>query len=80
MPQEAGTVKLISNRGAGVLLERSIDIVPLIRSLVGDSHKYRQMKAATASLASPNATELIVREITALLPDRQNAPTEAAAA
>lgn len=70
MPQEAGTVKLIANGGAGIMLERSIDIVPAIRSLVGDSHKYRQMKAATAALAAPNATELIIREITALLPER----------
>ncbi|HEV8591759.1 MAG TPA: glycosyltransferase [Pyrinomonadaceae bacterium] len=68
MPQEAGTVKLIANRGAGILLERSIDIVPMIRSLIGDSHRYREMKAATATLAAPNATELIIREITALLP------------
>jgi UDP-N-acetylglucosamine:LPS N-acetylglucosamine transferase len=70
MPQEAGTVRLIANRGAGILLERSIDIVPTIRSLIGDSLKYRQMKAATATLAAPNATELIIREITALLPDQ----------
>ena len=78
MPQEAGTVKLIANRGAGILLERSIDIVPMIRSLIGDSHRYREMKAATATLASPNATELIIREITALLPASE--AKEAAAA
>lgn len=79
MPQEAGTVRLIANRGAGILLERSIDIVPTIRSLVGDSLRYRQMKAATAALAAPNATEFIIREITALLPDRVAAGEAAAA-
>ncbi len=68
MPQEAGTVKLVATRGAGILLERSSDIVPTIRSLVTDSHKCREMKAAAASLTSPNATEFIIREITALLP------------
>ena len=68
MPQEAGTVKLIAKRGAGILLEKASDIVPTIQSLVGDSRRYRDMKAATAALAVPNATEHIVREITSLLP------------
>ena len=68
MPQEAGTVKLIAKRGAGILLERASDIVPTIQSLVGDSRRYRDMKAATAALAVPNSTEHIIREITALLP------------
>ena len=68
MPQEAGTVKLIAKRGAGILLERASDIVPTIQSLTGDSRRYRDMKAATASLSTPNSTEQIVREITALLP------------
>ena len=68
MPQEAGTVKLIAKRGAGILLERASDIVPMIQSLTGDSLRYRDMKAATASLTIPNSTEQIVREITALLP------------
>jgi processive 1,2-diacylglycerol beta-glucosyltransferase len=68
MPQEAGTVNLISNRGAGILLKRSIDIVPTIRSLVNDVDRYNKMKAATAELSVPNSTEQIVREITDLLP------------
>src|SRR5215218_8222200 len=68
MPQEAGTVKLIAKRGAGILLEKASDIVPMIQSLTGDSRRYRDMKAATASLTIPNSTEQIVREITALLP------------
>ncbi len=68
MPQEAGTVKLISTRGAGILLTRSTDIVPTIRSLVNDADKYRKMKAAAAALSVPNSTEQIIREITSLLP------------
>jgi UDP-N-acetylglucosamine:LPS N-acetylglucosamine transferase len=71
MPQEAGTVRLISNRGAGILLRRSTDIVPTIRSLVNDSDKYRKMKAAAAELSIPNSTEQIIREITSLLPTRE---------
>ena len=71
MPQEAGTVKLISKGGAGILLERSSDIVPMIRSLVGNSEKYRKMKAAAAEMTIPNSTEQIIREITALLPQKQ---------
>ncbi len=68
MPQEAGTVRLIATRGAGILLEKASDIVPTIQSLVGDSLRYRDLKAATASLTIPNSTELIINEITALLP------------
>jgi len=68
MPQEAGTVRLIAKRGAGILLEKASDIVPTIQSLIGDSRRYRDMKAATASLTIPNSTDHIIREITALLP------------
>jgi UDP-N-acetylglucosamine:LPS N-acetylglucosamine transferase len=71
MPQEAGTVQLIAKRGAGILLEKASDIVPTIQSLIGDSSRYREMKAATATLATPNSTEQIIREITALLPSRE---------
>ena len=71
MPQEAGTAQLISNRGAGILLKRSVDIVPTIRSLVNDADKYRKMRDATADLSVPNSTEQIIREITSLLPVRE---------
>lgn len=68
MPQEAGTVKLLANRGAGVLLERSSDIVSTIRSLSSDGERYAAMRRATADMTIPNSTERIVSEITALLP------------
>ncbi len=69
MPQEAGAVNLIVKRGAGVLLKRASDIVPVIRSMMEDSARYSIMRAATASLAFPNATKQIVEEIAALMPD-----------
>src|SRR6476659_5110167 len=68
MPQEAGTVRLIRERGAGIMLERSIDIVPTIRDLLSDRPKYTKLKAATTGLTMPNSTEYIIREINALLP------------
>lgn len=68
MPQEAGTVNLIAKRGAGILLEKTTDIVPAIKSLLDDSQKYSRMRAATAGLTIPNSTEQIIREIAALLP------------
>src|SRR5207248_766170 len=37
MPQEAGTVQLLSDRGAGIMLKKSTDIVPTIRNLLGNS-------------------------------------------
>jgi UDP-N-acetylglucosamine:LPS N-acetylglucosamine transferase len=79
MPQEAGTVKLIAKRGAGLLLNKASDIVPMIASLVGDPGKYQQMRVAAASLSVPNSTEQIIREITALLPHAEHPAIEAAA-
>jgi processive 1,2-diacylglycerol beta-glucosyltransferase len=81
MPQEAGTVNLIARRGAGILLEKASDVVPVIQSLLADSGKYAAMKAATAALAIPDSTQNIIREITALLPQKNeetNAQTAAA--
>jgi processive 1,2-diacylglycerol beta-glucosyltransferase len=80
MPQEAGTVNLISRKGAGILLTRASDIVPTIQSLVGDSLRYRELKAATAGMTNPNSTEHIIREIRALLPQQEIAAPEAIAA
>jgi len=68
MPQEAGTVKLIAQRGAGILLEKASDIVPTIQNLLNDSRKYAEMKAATIGLSIPNSTQKIIEEISALLP------------
>jgi UDP-N-acetylglucosamine:LPS N-acetylglucosamine transferase len=80
MPQEAGTVKLLVNRGAGILLERSSDIVATIRSLSDDPLKYSALKAATASMSVPNSTELIIHEIKALLPVKGLTDSKAIAA
>jgi UDP-N-acetylglucosamine:LPS N-acetylglucosamine transferase len=76
MPQEAGTVSLIARRGAGILLEKATDIVPTIQNLISDTKKYAAMKAATAGLSAPNSTEMIIKEIAALLPERQPIPSE----
>src|SRR5690348_445963 len=80
MPQEAGTVRMLEERGAGLLLRKSTDIVPTIRDLIADQARYSRMRAATAGLAHPNSTEYIIREISALLPRRYQSETQAAAA
>ncbi len=72
MPQESGTVNLLKRRGAGILLEKANDIVPTIQSLLNDSKKYLDMKAAAASLGNPDSTERIIEEIFALLPPAKN--------
>jgi UDP-N-acetylglucosamine:LPS N-acetylglucosamine transferase len=72
MPQEAGTASLIVKRGAGVILQRATDIVPVVRRMVEDSAHYSAMRAATIGLAIPNATRQIVEEITALIPATDN--------
>jgi len=68
MPQEAGTANMIANRGAGVLLKRSTDIVPVIRRMMEDTAHYSRLRAATIGLAIPNATRQIAEEIAALIP------------
>ncbi len=73
MPQEAGIVSMISKRGAGVLLKKTSDIVPMIQTLLSDSDKYTEMRDATIKLASPGSTKKIVEEITALLPSENEA-------
>lgn len=72
MPQEAGTAKLIAQRGAGVLLQRSSDIVSVVRRMMEDEVHYSRMRAATAGLAIPNATRYIVEEIAALIPQSES--------
>jgi UDP-N-acetylglucosamine:LPS N-acetylglucosamine transferase len=69
MPQEAGTVNLVAKRGAGILLEKTTDIVPTIKALLLDTNKYNDMKVATRNLIVPNSTQNIINEITALLPE-----------
>ena len=69
MPQEAGTVNLVAKSGAAVLLRRASDIVPVLNRMIEDSKHYAAMRAATITLAIPNATKRIVEEITALIPE-----------
>lgn len=79
MPQEAGTVHLVSQRGAGVLLSNPDEVVPVLRSLLTDPARYASMKAAAAGLSIADSTESIVREIMKLLPaDVGSAPARAA--
>lgn len=80
MPQEAGTVKLIAEKGAGILLKKSSDIVATIRNLTNNSLQYRQMKAATIGLVIPNSTQKIIEEINALLPQKKEIPQPQAVA
>ncbi|CAN5539779.1 glycosyltransferase [soil metagenome] len=68
MPQEAGTSLLLEKQGAGILLRRTIDIVPTIQNLLIDNGEYSRMKAATVGMTMPNSTDEIIREINALLP------------
>lgn len=74
MPQEAGTSKLILKHGAGVMLRKAKDIVPVIRRMMEDRDYYSAMRSATMGLAIPNATRHIVEEITALLRQRPANP------
>jgi UDP-N-acetylglucosamine:LPS N-acetylglucosamine transferase len=80
MPQEAGTAGMLVKRGAGVLLQRAGDIVPVIRRMVEDTAHYSAMRAATIGIAIPNATRHIVEEITALIPATNETPETGALA
>ena len=73
MPQEAGTANLIAQRGAGVMLKRSSDVVPVVRRMIEDELHYSRLRAATVGLAIPDATRHIVEEIAALIPQPEKA-------
>jgi UDP-N-acetylglucosamine:LPS N-acetylglucosamine transferase len=82
MPQESGAATMLARRGAGVLLQKTSDIVPVVRRMVEDSRYYASLRAATASLSRPDATRRIVEEIAALipapaLPEAEPSPLEA---
>jgi UDP-N-acetylglucosamine:LPS N-acetylglucosamine transferase len=68
MPQEAGAAQLIAKRGAGVLLEKTSDIVPVIRRMMTDNAHYAALQNAAAGIAIPGSTKRIIEEIAALLP------------
>ena len=73
MPQEAGTANMIAERGAGVMLKRPSDVVPVVRRMLEDELHYSRLRAATVGLAIPNATRHIVEEIAALIPQPEQA-------
>ena len=77
MPQEAGTVRLLSQKGAGILLEKPKDIVSLVRSLSTDADRYLAFRNATAGMSIPNSTESIVREIFDIIPAEKTLITSA---
>ena len=69
MPQEAGTARLIVQKGTGILLQKASDIVPTIKSLLEDSKKHMSMKLAAEKIAIQNSMQKIVEEIISLLPE-----------
>jgi len=73
MPQEAGTLKLIETKGAGISIKHPSEIVATVRALAADRERYSRMRAATIGLAMPNSTEQIIREISAILPSEARA-------
>ena len=70
MPQEAGAAGFIEDHGAGILLKRAADVVPIVRRMLEDTCHYAQLRAATVTIAIPGSTRHIVEEITALIPSR----------
>jgi UDP-N-acetylglucosamine:LPS N-acetylglucosamine transferase len=79
MPQEASTAHMVVKRGAAVMLQKASDVVPIIRRMIDDSKHYASLRAATITLALPNATKRIVEEIAALIPESVTAEAEAVA-
>jgi len=52
-----------------VMLQHASDIVPIVSRMIDDSKHYAALRAATITIAIPNATRRIVEEITALIPE-----------
>jgi len=80
MPQEAGTANMVVKRGAAVMLQKASDVVPVVRRMIDDSKHYASLRAATITLAIPNATKRIVEEIAALIPETASRGDETLAA
>src|SRR5574341_309131 len=76
MPQEAGTAEMVVRRGAAVMLKTAADIVPVIRRMIDDSKHYAALRAATITLAIPNATKKIVEEIVSLIPEQADTTSQ----
>jgi len=76
MPQEAGTLNLIVKSGAAVMLQRASDVVPVVHRMLEDSKHYAAMRAATITIAIPNATKRIVDEIISLIPESASTTAE----
>ena len=76
MPQEAGTLNLIVKSGAAVMLRRASDVVPVVHRMIDDSKHYAAMRAATITVAIPNATKRIVDEIISLIPESASTTSE----
>jgi hypothetical protein len=54
------------------MLRHASDIVPVVHRMIDDSTHYAALRAATITVAIPNATKRIVEEITALIPETAN--------
>ena len=76
MPQEASTLNLIVKSGAAVMLQRASDVVPVVHRMIEDSKHYAAMRAATITIAIPNATKRIVDEIISLIPESASPTAE----
>jgi UDP-N-acetylglucosamine:LPS N-acetylglucosamine transferase len=63
MPQEAETVRLLAEHGAGIVLHKPEDIATIINSLHSDPDRLATLRSAAASLARPDATQQIVEDI-----------------
>ena len=64
----SGCCKLIVKRGAGVLLERATDIVPVIRRMVEDTAHYSAMRAATSGSPFRMPRGISSKRLLALIP------------
>jgi UDP-N-acetylglucosamine:LPS N-acetylglucosamine transferase len=55
MPQESQTASLIARHRAGLLLQQTKEIVPLMRRLLNDPAEHAAMRLAAAKIAIPDA-------------------------
>jgi processive 1,2-diacylglycerol beta-glucosyltransferase len=79
MPQESQTARLLSRHRAGILLEHTKDIVPIVRRLLNDPAEHAAMKLAAAKIAIPDATQRIVKELLCKLEEHNPISTPVAA-
>ncbi len=70
MPQEARTTEFVESSGAGILLKRPDEIIPVVKSLLASPEHCDMMRQSALNFGKPGASDLIAKQILGTLQTR----------